>query len=70
MGIEEVKGGSPYGASTIAGAQGERQPSTQELDYGSFPGQAGREPRGAARQCGSLRPGPIPKPRFGSGCLR
>ena len=32
MGVEEVKGGSPYGASTIAGAMGERQPSTQELD--------------------------------------
>ena len=31
MGIEEIKGGSPYGASTIAGAQGERLPSALEL---------------------------------------
>jgi NAD(P)H dehydrogenase (quinone) len=31
MGIDEIKGGSPYGASTIAGGQGERQPSEQEL---------------------------------------
>jgi NAD(P)H dehydrogenase (quinone) len=31
MGLEEIKGGSPYGASTIAGGQGERQPSEQEL---------------------------------------
>jgi len=31
MGIDEIKGGSPYGASTIAGGQGERSPSAQEL---------------------------------------
>ena len=31
MGFEEVKGGSPYGASTIAGGQGERNPSEVEL---------------------------------------
>ena len=31
MGLDEIKGGSPYGASTIAGSQGERQPSDQEL---------------------------------------
>lgn len=31
MGIDEIKGGSPYGASTIAGAKGERSPSEQEL---------------------------------------
>ncbi len=31
MGLDEIKGGSPYGASTIAGGQGERQPSAQEL---------------------------------------
>ena len=32
MGVEEVKGSSPYGASTIAGADGSRQPSAIELD--------------------------------------
>ena len=32
MGVEEVKGCSPYGASTIAGADGSRTPSKIELD--------------------------------------
>jgi len=30
MTIEEVTGGSPYGASTIAGPMGERMPSVSE----------------------------------------
>lgn len=38
MGTEEVKGGSPYGASTIAGTKGERQPSEQELAMARFQG--------------------------------
>jgi len=29
--LEEITGGSPYGASTIAGGQGERMPSANEL---------------------------------------
>jgi NAD(P)H dehydrogenase (quinone) len=32
MGVDEVKGGSPYGATTIAHSDGSRQPSTTELD--------------------------------------
>ncbi|RYG89241.1 MAG: NAD(P)H:quinone oxidoreductase [Alphaproteobacteria bacterium] len=32
MTLEEVSGGSPYGASTIAGGQGQRQPSSNELE--------------------------------------
>ena len=32
MGIDEIVGGSPYGATTIAGGQGERQPSARDLD--------------------------------------
>jgi NAD(P)H dehydrogenase (quinone) len=32
MGVSEVMGNSPYGASTIAGADGSRQPSKVELD--------------------------------------
>ncbi len=32
MGVSEVMGNSPYGASTIAGADGSRQPSAIELD--------------------------------------
>jgi NAD(P)H dehydrogenase (quinone) len=38
MGLDEIKGGSPYGASTIAGAQGERQPSEQERAMARFQG--------------------------------
>jgi NAD(P)H dehydrogenase (quinone) len=32
MGHAEVTGGTPYGASTVAGGQGERQPSENELE--------------------------------------
>ena len=32
MTLEEVVGGAPYGATTIAGGQGQRQPSKIELD--------------------------------------
>ena len=32
MGVDEVMGGSPYGASTIAGADGSRLPSARDLD--------------------------------------
>ena len=38
MGLDEIKGGSPYGASTIAGGAGERQPSEQELGMAAFQG--------------------------------
>ncbi len=38
MGLDEIKGGSPYGASTIAGGKGERMPSDQELGMASFQG--------------------------------
>lgn len=31
MGVEEVKGGSPYGATTIAGGDGSRMPSEADL---------------------------------------
>lgn len=37
--LDEVTGGSPYGASTIAGADGSRQPSENELDGARFLGQ-------------------------------
>jgi NAD(P)H dehydrogenase (quinone) len=32
MRLDEITGGSPYGATTIAGGRGERQPSQNELD--------------------------------------
>lgn len=38
MGVEEVKGGSPYGASTITGGDGSRQPSEVELGAARFQG--------------------------------
>ena len=37
-GVEEVKGGSPYGASTITGGDGSRQPSPVELDGARYQG--------------------------------
>lgn len=37
--ISELKGGSPYGAATIAGADGSRQPSARELAMARFQGE-------------------------------
>lgn len=36
--VSEVKGGSPWGAATIAGADGSRQPSEKELAQARFQG--------------------------------
>lgn len=36
--MDEVTGGSPYGASTIAGAGGERMPSENELEAARYQG--------------------------------
>jgi NAD(P)H dehydrogenase (quinone) len=36
--IDEITGCSPYGASTVAGPAGERQPSANELDGARFQG--------------------------------
>jgi NAD(P)H dehydrogenase (quinone) len=38
MRIDEITGGSPYGASTIAGGSGERMPSENELAGARFQG--------------------------------
>jgi NAD(P)H dehydrogenase (quinone) len=38
MRIDEITGGSPYGASTIAGGDGARQPSETELEGARFQG--------------------------------
>lgn len=38
MTLDEIVGGSPYGATTIAGGQGQRQPSAIELDGARFQG--------------------------------
>lgn len=36
--IDEITGGSPYGASTIAGGEGQRMPSKNELEAARFQG--------------------------------
>jgi NAD(P)H dehydrogenase (quinone) len=38
MTLEEITGGSPYGASTITGGDGSRQPSERELGMARFQG--------------------------------
>ena len=35
---DEITGGAPYGATTIAGGKGERQPSRNELEAARFHG--------------------------------
>ena len=36
--MNEITGGSPYGASTLAKSDGSRQPSTNELDGARYQG--------------------------------
>lgn len=36
--LDEVTGGSPYGATTLAGADGSRQPSSNELEGARYQG--------------------------------
>jgi NAD(P)H dehydrogenase (quinone) len=36
--LDEVSGGTPYGATTIAGSDGSRQPSANELELARFQG--------------------------------
>jgi NAD(P)H dehydrogenase (quinone) len=38
MNMSEVTGGSPYGASTLAGPDGSRQPTENELTIARFQG--------------------------------
>jgi NAD(P)H dehydrogenase (quinone) len=38
MTLDEIAGGSPYGATTVAGGQGQRQPSQNELEAARFQG--------------------------------
>lgn len=37
--VSQVRGGSPYGAATIAGADGSREPSELELELAKFQGE-------------------------------
>lgn len=59
--MDEIGGGTPYGATTLAKADGSRQPSANELEGARFQGRhvaeiAARLERGAAER------GPAPKP--------
>jgi NAD(P)H dehydrogenase (quinone) len=38
MNMNEITGGSPYGAGTLAGTDGSRQPSENELQIARFQG--------------------------------
>ncbi len=38
MGVDQIRGGSPYGATTIAGVDGNRQPGAEELDGARYQG--------------------------------
>ncbi len=38
MGLDEIKGGSPYGASTVSGGDGSRMPSEADLAGARFQG--------------------------------
>ncbi|MCZ4238230.1 NAD(P)H:quinone oxidoreductase, partial [Staphylococcus equorum] len=38
MGVDEVKGGAPYGATTIADGDGSRQPSATEIEGAKYQG--------------------------------
>ena len=38
MRMDEITGGSPYGATTIAGGDGSRQPSANEIELAKFQG--------------------------------
>jgi NAD(P)H dehydrogenase (quinone) len=38
MGTDEIRGGSPYGASTVTGGDGARQPSKQDLEAATYQG--------------------------------
>jgi NAD(P)H dehydrogenase (quinone) len=57
--MDEITGGSPYGATTIAGGDGSRQPSQNELEGARF---QGRHVAGIARRLehGAGERGPVP----------
>jgi len=50
MTLDEITGGAPYGATTIAGGQGQRHPSDNELEGARYQGRLVAQT--AARLCG------------------
>lgn len=51
-GVDEIKGGSPYGASTITNSDGSRQPSAVELEGARYQGRHVAEIAGKLRSKG------------------
>lgn len=47
MRMDEITGGTPYGATTLAGPKGDRQPSANELELARFQGRHVAEITGA-----------------------
>jgi NAD(P)H dehydrogenase (quinone) len=60
MTLDEITGGAPYGATTIAGSQGQRRPSENELAAAYFQGRLVAET--AARLAGELADIQTPMP--------
>jgi NAD(P)H dehydrogenase (quinone) len=58
--MKEITGGSPYGATTMAGADGSRQPTANELDGARFQGRHVAE-IAARLEYGAGEGGPAPK---------
>lgn len=48
--LDEISGGTPYGATTLAGPKGERQPSANELELARFQGRHVAEITGALQR--------------------
>jgi NAD(P)H dehydrogenase (quinone) len=53
MTLDEITGGSPYGATTIAGGDGSRQPTANELEGARYQGRKNRRDR---EEIARLRP--------------
>src|SRR3546814_14028371 len=49
--LDEVSGGTPYGASTISGSDNKRQPSERELGLARAQGRYRSEERRVGKEC-------------------
>jgi NAD(P)H dehydrogenase (quinone) len=62
--LDEISGGSPYGATTIAGGEGQRRPSVNDLDGARFQGRLVAEL--ALQLHGAFTPDQAKRPPAGS----
>jgi NAD(P)H dehydrogenase (quinone) len=58
--MDEISGGTPYGATTLAGGDGSRQPTENELDGARFQGRHVAEIAGQLSR-GATEPDPVPQ---------